>query len=654
MLDGCKNQCNKKKNKRKGKTKLSNLMRPESPRSTKLKIVVPHSAAEASHETAEEADVSPHHPSYDPSKNKISEAVSCSDYSILSNGTKVVATSKGTKLEDTLYSPRVCSSVATELSQSADDAFNVAEQASSYISQSESLVQSSSCLPSRSNDVSSTNLDGSSVDSLVRSAQEKTECDEKHVDNKFEVTKNKVLPSVIPTDMLRSAISENGGVMKNSVGEYYVYNRNLPGGTSYEWPSVTPSHFVSPQMQQRPAAEDRLHLDVGYKWPTQFSQPFLPANHQVRNPPIDAGCNQMLPSLAVPLSFDWPPVFRGYGKNAAVSYDPLYTPQMQSSAWSGFPAQLVQRGGICSDSDVADDTESYWFSEEESDSRAHSGRDINQYFGGGVMYWSPAEHAGTGFSRPPSLSSDDSAWAWHEADVIRVVDDVANGIPSTYTNGVSSPPSTPSCSQNETLDPAAHLITGNDINNEALTSPSPVQDNPEDKITSVAKAVSCGSEVVKADTLPYAMLRPIVVPNISRRSSRSDIKGGHDHRSPCVPSTRRDIPILRRPPSPVVLSVPRVPRPPPPSPAGESRKRGFPIVRSGSSSPRHWGMRGLFSEDKIFHRAQFCLDGPEVVWPSWGNKGTSSGTLVQTIEDTVLQDHLVKISQLSRDQHVRM
>ncbi|XP_066350423.1 uncharacterized protein [Miscanthus floridulus] len=652
VLDGCKNQCNKKKNKRKGKTKLSNLMRPESPRSTKLKIVVPHSATEASHETAEEADVSPHHPSYDPSKNKISEAVSCSDYSILSNGTKVVATSKGTKLEDTLYSPRVCSSVATELSQSAhDDAFNVAEQASSYISQSECLVQSSSCLPSRSNDVSSTNLDGSSVDSLVRSAQEKTECDEKHVDDKPEVTKNKILPSVIPTDMLQSAISENGGVMKNSGGEYYVYNRNLLGGTSYEWPSVTPSHFVSPEMQQRPAAEDRLHLDVGYKWPTQFSQPFLPANHQVRNPPIDAGCNQMLPSLAVPLSFDWPPVFRGYGKNAAVSYDPLYTPQMQSSAWSGFPAQLVQRGGICSDSDVADDNESYWFSEEESDSRAHSGRDINQYFGGGVMYWSPAEHAGAGFSRPPSLSSDDSAWAWHEADVIRVVDDVANGIPSTYTNGVSSPPSTPSCSQNESLDPAAHSIAGNGINNEALTSPSPVQDSPEDKITSVAKAVSCGSEVVKADTLPYAMLRPIVVPNISRRSSRSDIKGGHDHRSPCVPSTRRDIPILRRPPSPVVLSVPRVPRPPPPSPAGESRKRGFPIVRSGSSSPRHCGMRGLFSEDKIFHRAQFCLDGPEVVWPSWGNKGTSSGTLVQTIEDTVLQDHLVKISQLSRDQH---
>ncbi|KAF8687303.1 hypothetical protein HU200_042984 [Digitaria exilis] len=649
-LDDCKNQCSKRKNKHKGKTKISNLMRPESPRSTKFKIAVPHIATDASHKAVEEADASPHHPSYvHPSNSEISEAVSCSDSSILSNGTNGRASIKGTELENTLYSSGDSSSVTTEHFQSATeyDGFSMDERASSIISQSESVVQSSSCLPSGSNNVSS-NLYAISVGSSVRSAQEKTGCDEKHVDHKSVTTKDKTLPSVIPANMLHSAISDNGGVIKNSGGEYYVYNRNLLGGTSYEWPSVTPTHFVSPEMQQRPAAADRLHLD-GYKWPTQFNQPFLSANHQVRNPPIDAGCNQMLPSLAVPLSFDWPPVFRGYGKNAAVSYDPLYTPQMQSSAWSGFPAQLMHRGGICSDSDIGDDTESYWFSEEESDSRAHSGRDINQYFGGGVMYWSPAEHAGTGFSRPPSLSSDDSAWAWHEADVIRVVDDLANGIPSTYTNGVSSPPSTPSCSQNESFDPAAQSITGNDINSEALTSPSSMQESPEDKTSSVAKSVPCGNEVVKGDTLPYAMLRPIVVP-ISRRSSRSDIKGGHDHRSPCVSSTR-DIPLPRRPPSPVVLSVPRMPRPPPPSPAGESRKRGFPIVRSGSSSPRHWGMRGLFSEDKIFHRAQFCLDGPEVVWPSWGNKGTSSGTLVQSIEDTVLQDHLVKISQLSRDQH---
>jgi hypothetical protein len=171
-----------------------------------------------------------------------------------------------------------------------------------------------------------------------------------------------------------------------------VYNRGLPGGTSNEWPSVTPSHFISPELQHRPAATDRLHLDVGYKWPTQFNQPFIPSNHQIRNPPVDPGCNQMLPSLAVPLSFDWPPSFRGYSKlshDAALSYDQLYNPQLQSSARSGIPTQLMQRGGICSDkdrkylgdSDVGEDAESYWFSEEESDARAHSGRDINQCIG---------------------------------------------------------------------------------------------------------------------------------------------------------------------------------------------------------------------------------------------------------------------------------
>ncbi|EEC81146.1 hypothetical protein OsI_24054 [Oryza sativa Indica Group] len=578
------------------------------------------------------------------SKSCIPKAVNCCDSSIALNGTDVKGIGN-TKLEDTLHSPRVSSLLTTECSQSVktSDGFSMNEQVISQNGQNESTLQPSSCLPSRSDTV-----DRNSV-----------------------VATEKILPPVIPTNMFHSAISDNGGVMKTG-GEYYVYNRNTLGGTSYEWPSVAPHHFVSPEMQQRPATTDRLHLDVGYRWPAQFEQPFLPPNHQMRNPPVEAGCNQVLSSLSVPLSFDWPPVFRGYGKlnqNNALGYDPLYTPQMQSSAWSGFHAPLIQRGSICNEkdrkyfgdsdprnkSDVGDDTESYWFSEEESDGRGLSGRDINQYFGGGVMYWSPAEHAGTGFSRPPSLSSDDSAWAWHEADVSQVLDDIPVGIPCTYNaNSVSSPPSTSVCSQNESPDPlpqsVGHSMTANGMNSESLQSPSSMQDSPEDKTISVSKSVSCGSEVIKGDTLPYAMLRPIVVP-ISRRPSRSEFKGGHDHRSPCVPSNRRDIPLVRRPPSPVVLSVPRVPRPPPPSPVGESRKRGFPIVRSGSSSPRHWGMRSLFTEDKILNRAQFCLDGPEVVWPSWGNKGSPAGTLGQSIEDTVLQDHLVKISQLSRDQH---
>ncbi|KAL5224127.1 hypothetical protein ABZP36_010766 [Zizania latifolia] len=646
-LGDCKNQCNKKKNKRKGKTKLSNLMRAENPGCGKLKTDVPHIAAEAPNKPVEAIHVSPHPPSYvHLSKSCIPKAASCSDSSIAPNGTGAKSIGN-TKLEDTLYSPIASSLLSTECSQRANtsDDFSMNEQVTSHISQNESTLQVSSCLPSRSDSV-----DCNSV-----------------------VATDKVLPSVISANMLHGAISDNGAVMQNGGGEYYVYNRNTLGGISYEWPNVTPPHFVSPEMQQRPATTDRLHLDVGYKWPTQFDQPFLPTNHQMRNPPVEAGCNQMLSSLVVPLSIDWPPVFRGYGKlsqNAAFSYDPLYTPQMQSSAWSGFHAPVIQRGSICSEkdrkyfgdsdpkntSDAGDDNESYWFSEEESDGRALSGRDINQYFGGGVMYWSPAENAGTGFSRPLSLSSDDSAWAWHEADVSQVVDDIPIGIPCTYNaNGVASPPSTSICSQKESSDPlpksVGNSMTTNGMNNESLHSLSSMQDNPEDKTASVSKSILCGSEVMKGDTLPYAMLRPIVIPNISRRSSRSDFKGGHNHRSPCVPSTRRDIPLVRRPPSPVVLSVPREPRPPPPSPAGESRKRGFPIVRSGSSSPRHWGMRSLFTDDKILNKAQFCLDGPEVVWPSWGNKGSSAGALVQSIEETVLQDHLVKISQLSRDQH---
>ncbi|KAM3214134.1 hypothetical protein ACQJBY_066521 [Aegilops geniculata] len=691
----CNNQCNKKKNKRKGKAKLSDLIRAENPGPGKLKTAVAHVATEALHKSAEAVDAPLRVPSHvNTSSNDIPEAVGCSESSSIFDGTEEKGIKSSRKLEDTLCSSMVISSVTTESCQSAQNPsnFSVNEQSPSHTSLNESMVQPSLCSPSSSDNVLSGNPCRNSADSLVRSAQDKTGCDitqgalhglapgvgkgyEKQVDHSSVVTTDKLLPSVIPANILQSAISDNGTAVKNGVDEYYAFNRNLLGGTSYEWPSVAP-HFVSPEMQQRPAAADRLHLDVGYRWPTQFNQPFIPANHQVRSSPVEAGCNQMLSSLSVPLSFDWPPVFRGYGKltqNAALSYDPVFAPHMQSSAWPGFPAQLIQRGGICSEkdrkyfsdsdprntSDVGDDTESYWFSEEESDGRATSGRDINQYFGGGVMYWSPAEHAGTGFSRPPSLSSDDSAWAWHEADVSRVVDDLAIGIPSSTYNptGPSSPPSSPSpfCSQNEPSDPspqpACHSVAGNDINNEASHSPSSMQDSPEDKSTSVVKSPSCASEIVKGDTLPYAMLRPIVVSNISRRLSRSDFRGGHDHRSPCVSSTRRDIPLVRRPPSPVLLSVPRMPRPPPPSPVGESRKRGFPIVRSGSSSPRHWGMRSLFSDDKIFNRAQFCLDGPEVVWPSWVNKGTSTGTLVQSIEDTVLQDHLVKISQLSRDQH---
>ncbi|KAL0308986.1 UNVERIFIED_CONTAM: Poly(A) RNA polymerase gld-4 [Sesamum radiatum] len=138
---------------------------------------------------------------------------------------------------------------------------------------------------------------------------------------------------------------------------------------------------------------------------------------------------------------------------------------------------------------------------------------------------------------------------------------------------------------------------------------------------------------------------------MSRERSRSDFKRSYDLKSPCVPPNRREQPRIKRPPSPVVLCVPRAPRPPPPSPVGDSRKqRGFPTVRSGSSSPRHWGVKGWFHDGVNFEEACIPMEGNEVVWPSWRNKNLSAHQLTQPLVGRLLQDRLIAISQLARDQ----
>ncbi|XP_072977405.1 uncharacterized protein [Typha angustifolia] len=467
---------------------------------------------------------------------------------------------------------------------------------------------------------------------------------------------------------------DNTSVVQNEGTECYIYNHKYPtGGTSYEWPSLMPLSFTSINSRHLPAATDRLHLDVGEKGPTQFRQSFLPSNNHVRNSSVEGGHNQLVPSLVLPMSFDWPPMVRNYTRlcqNVTGSYD-LHTRWKQSSLFSGFPAHGIHINGTSIDndkkhpddafdmydlkntSDFADDTESYGLSEEESEPHAFSGRDYNQFFGGGVMYWSPAEYGGTGFSRPPSHSSDDSAWAWHEADMNRAIDDMVGvpGLASPYgTNDLGVPGlASPFESLGTAQQSVGYAIGGNDINGKVLNSLSAVSDGSEEKASIPVNNSSSIVEGLKGDTLPYSMLRPIIVPRIPRRGSRSEFKLGLDHKSPCVPSTRRDLPHIKRPPSPVVLCVPRVPCPPPPSPVGEYRKRGFPIVRSGSSSPKHWGLRSVYSDEKNSEITQLCLDGPEVVWPSWGKKGLSTTTMVQSIQSSLLQDHLITISQLSRD-----
>ncbi|KAF3324772.1 Non-canonical poly(A) RNA polymerase PAPD5 [Carex littledalei] len=316
--------------------------------------------------------------------------------------------------------------------------------------------------------------------------------------------------------------------------------------------------------------------------PPNFEMPFAPPtlHHVLPHPP-----------LALPLSYDWPPVYRSYN-------------------------HVNNNFGLAND--FIDDSEAYYLSEEEMDYNfPYTERGFNQFFGGGVMYWSPADY-GSGNGNG-SFCSDDSAWAWHEADVNRVIEEM--------TVLPSSSPSPSTC---------AASIAGSDIGLEdSKPSLPPVKSSCSS---------SCG------ETLPY-MLRPINVPNgITRRGSRSELKPGQEyHRSPCIPSSARRPSKVKRPPSPVVLCVPRVPRPPPPSPVGEFGRRragGLPVARSGSSSPRNWGMRGAYLEEKgIVEKGQVLLDGPEVVWPKSGL------TMMQPFTGTpVLQEHLMKITQFSRDQ----
>ncbi|KAM0935770.1 putative polynucleotide adenylyltransferase [Dioscorea sansibarensis] len=454
------------------------------------------------------------------------------------------------------------------------------------------------------------------------------------------------------------------------------YAATSSGSPSHEWPNLASFHYASVNSQNLPTATDRLHLDVSQKLPNHH-QSFLPPRHQVRSSSTECGRSRILPSLALPMSFDWPPMVKSYSRlsqTVTASYDSGYASRLQSSFCSGFSSHRMQINGSSSVNDwkhtwdvmdvydskimseFTDDTDSYWLSEEESDTHTLSTRDYNQFFGGGVMYWNTSEHVGTGFSRPPSYSSEDSSWAWHEAELNRTIDDMVGmpGISASYnTNGLASPPAAPFCSPFDSLGPGhqavGYAITGNDMIGKPMNSVPSVSDVTDEKHPKSLNNSPNSVEGTKGDPLPYPVLRPIIVPTIARKGSRSEFMLSHDHKNPCLPSSIRDPPRIKRPPSPVVLSVPRVPRPPPPSPVGGSRKRGYPIVRSGSSSPRHWGMRTWYREEASDEN-YLSIDGAEVVWPSWGNKGISAIPVVQSVGGSLLQDHLLNVSQLACDQ----
>lgn len=281
--------------------------------------------------------------------------------------------------------------------------------------------------------------------------------------------------------------------------------------------------------------------------------------------------------------------------------------------------------------------------------------DYNQYFGGGVMYWDPSDRPMGGFSRPPSLSSDDSSWAWREADMNRAVDDMVAFSSPYSTNGLTSPTAA-FCSPFDTLGPGhqalGYVMAGSEIQAKILHTPTTLTDALSEEDTSRSLTDLTGEVEGKArDSLPYHVLPPIVIPNITRDRSRSEFKRGHDVKSPCLPLSRSEHPRVKRPPSPVMRCVTRGPRPPPPSPVSDSRKhRGFPTVRSGSSSPRHWGMRGWFHDGANLEEACLYRDGAEIVWPSWRSNNFSGNSIIQPLPPALLQDRLIAISHLARDQ----
>ncbi|GER26360.1 nucleotidyltransferase [Striga asiatica] len=456
-----------------------------------------------------------------------------------------------------------------------------------------------------------------------------------------------------------------------NLGVLRVGTMSSPAYVSYEWPNVAPFHPLT--NAHHPATTDRLHLDVGHTLQNNFHHSFV-HTVQVRKSPIDNNGYNGILSRPLPMSLDWPPVVRGVNRivpSVTSSYDTEFISRRQSRFQQGITGQNLHCGADSEDertisSDLIDfpdvpipqelveEHDKNWMSEEELETHAVSGMDYNQYFGGGVMYWNPSDHPVTSFSRPPSLCSDDSSWAWREADMNRAVDDMVAFSSSYSTNGLTSPSTASFCSPFDPLGPGAigYVMPGGEISNKVLHSSSTMNDGgAEESVSGSMSNISGDGEMKTVDSHPYPILRPIIIPSMSRDRSRSEFKRNYDHKSPCVPPNRREHPRIKRPPSPVVLCVPHAPHPPPPSPVGDSRKqRGFPTVRSGSSSPRHWGVKGWFHDGFSFEEACVPMEGSDIVWPSWRNKALSARQLPQPLAGPFLQDRLMAISQLARDQ----
>ncbi|GLJ36545.1 hypothetical protein SUGI_0734400 [Cryptomeria japonica] len=446
---------------------------------------------------------------------------------------------------------------------------------------------------------------------------------------------------------------------------------NIIPPTSYEWPGSL--HICYPSTARHlPATTDRLHLDVDWNW-RHHSQPSYVTLRRptVRNSPVQVGYpkRNTKPQAARKGSDSSPVVQTGCNLTPSIGYslEPGFTPFFQSSLQARrVPSNIELNGSMavregsrnegtddstCDDlrylSGDTDDFDGYFISEDEAEKLppdiACNSSDYNHVFGGGVMYWNTADYAGTGYSGPPSLSSEDSSWARHEDELKLVIEDITS-LPG-YNGGVASPPTTfhssfdPLCSGMSTVSAASAPPSG------SITT-SEEQDN-----RSASKRTVGVMDGIKGEVLPHPILRPIVIPNMSNQRARNDLHV-RQSRSPCVPCNRRELPRLKRPPSPMVLCVPPAPSRPPPSSVGGLRKqRRFPTVRSGSSSPRNWGISGWSNEAEM-NPDEFCLSAgnQEVVNFAWRRKCIPATPPMHSLPGALLRDCLVAIPQLALEQ----
>lgn len=388
---------------------------------------------------------------------------------------------------------------------------------------------------------------------------------------------------------------------------------------SHEWPGYSQVQVSGNNV--RPTALDRLHLDGVHDLPKRLSASAV----SISNPTPAPGC------------LDWPPyVHNGYSLPPVVGYSDSNDPKVVtlSPFTSSLYASRTPPNGkvrIGEETEVEErlydtdleifepyagefeDFDGYVVSEEEGERQMEDNayvkaEDYHQVFGGGVMYWNSADYTGMGYSRPGSMSSDDSSWARREADLGAVLDDIVGihalqgpyrGKGSTTSNLSNTSPSQPSTSLPVAFDqigasqvgPRVCLTrsTGSDF----AVNYGSISDDCQAPGPNVGNPVQVVDGIMSDGFMPR--LRPIVVvrdPGLSRSMVKNDFVRLREARSPHI--TSRGVQDFsgsrRRRPSPPVIR--HAPPPPPPSPvAGSKRRKGWMSARSGSSSPRHWGSR---------------------------------------------------------------